>query len=163
MALGLVIAPVIQSYICLKKIYSALNQKPSAKTITIFIDLKKAFDTVDHKILRSKMKHYGVRDSPNKWFENYLNDREQFVAINGVESEKVKMVCGVPQGSVLGPLLFLLFINDLPNATEFLTLLFADDTTFQVSGVNTDQLFEIANSELGKSSVWFGAIECDIF
>ena len=103
------------------------------------------------------MKHYGVRDSPNKWFENYLNDREQFVAINGVESEKVKMVCGVPQGSVLGPLLFLLFINDLPNATEFLTLLFADDTTFQVSGVNTDQLFEIANSELGKSSVWFGA------
>ena len=140
-----------------EKIYSALNQKPSAKTITIFIDLKKAFDTVDHKILLSKMEHYGVRDSPNKWFENYLNDREQFVAINGVESEKVKMVCGVPQGSVLGPLLFLLFINDLPNATEFLTLLFADDTTFQVSGVNTDQLFEIANSELGKSSVWFGA------
>ena len=140
-----------------EKIYSALNQKPSAKTITIFIDLKKAFDTVDHKILLSKMEHYGIRNTSNKWFANYLNDREQFVAINGVESQKVQMVCGVPQGSVLGPLLFLLFINDLPNATEFLTLLFADDTTFQVSGVNIEQLFELANSELEKSSVWFRA------
>ena len=103
------------------------------------------------------MEHYGIRNTSNKWFANYLNDREQFVAINGVESQKVQMVCGVPQGSVLGPLLFLLFINDLPNATEFLTLLFADDTTFQVSGVNIEQLFELANSELEKSSVWFRA------
>ena len=101
------------------------------------------------------MEHYGIRGSSNTWFKNYLSEREQFVSINGVESETLKMVCGVPQGSVLGPLLFLLFINDLPNATDLLTLLFADDTTFQISGVNVNLLFESANSELEKASNWF--------
>ena len=139
------------------KIYNSLNQKPSGKTLTIFIDLKKAFDTVNHQILLDKMENYGVRDSANLWFKNYLNDREQFVFINGIESEKEKISCGVPQGSVLGPLLFLLFINDLPNATNFLTLLFADDTTFQVSGTDLNELFNIANVELEKSAVWFKA------
>ena len=140
-----------------EKIYSALNQKPAAKTLVIFIDLKKAFDTVDHSILLSKMDHYGIRDTSNLWFKNYLDSREQFVTINGSESERKKIVCGVPQGSVLGPLLFLIFINDLPNSTEFLTLLFADDTTFQITGGDIDQLFSMANSELEKSSVWFKA------
>ena len=79
------------------------------------------------------------------------------MSINGLESEKRKIFCGVPQGSVLGPLLFLLFINDLPNATNFLTLLFADDTTFQVSGLDLSELFNIANTELEKSAVWFRA------
>ena len=139
------------------EIYKALNQKPSGKTLTIFIDLKKAFDTVDHEILLKKMNIYGVRDSENLWYKNYLSDREQFVSINGIESGKQKMSCGVPQGSVLGPLLFLLFINDLPNATDFLTLLFADDTTFQVSDTDPNKLFNIANSELEKASVWFSA------
>ena len=138
-----------------EKIYSALNQKPSAKTLAIFIDLKKAFDTVDHNILLNKMEHYGIRNVANTWFQNYLDSREQFVIINGTESERKKIVCGVPQGSVLWPLLFLIFINDLPNASEFLTLLFADDTTFLISGVNIDDLFQLANCELEKSSVWF--------
>ena len=139
------------------KIYNALNQKPSAKTLTIFIDLKKAFDTVDHSILLQKLSHYGIRDTANLWFKNYLDDREQFVCINGINSERAKVKCGVPQGSILGPILFLIFINDLPNATDFLTLLFADDTTFQVSGQDLDQLFEHANSELQKSTIWFKA------
>ena len=139
------------------KIYNSLNQKPSLASLSIFIDLKKAFDTVDHNILLQKMDHYGIRGISNEWFQNYLADREQFVSVHGVNSETVKMVCGVPQGSVLGPLLFLLFINDLPNATEFLTLLFADDTTFQMSGLDLNTLFTNANLELEKASTWFRA------
>ena len=139
------------------KIYNALNQKPPAITLSIFIDLKKAFDTVNHEILLKKMEHYGVRGTSNVWFHNYLSEREQFVCLDAAQSDRNKITCGVPQGSVLGPLLFLIFINDLPNATEFLTLLFADDTTFQYSGVNLDTLFEKCNIELEKASVWFKA------
>ena len=139
------------------KIFNALNQKQPEKTLSIFIDLKKAFDTVDHKILLKKMDHYGVRGTSNTWFTNYLSNREQFVSLEGVRSDKNKIVCGVPQGSVLGPLLFLIFINDLPNATDFLTLLFADDTTFQLSSNNINILFEKCNSELEKAATWFKA------
>ena len=135
------------------EIYKALNKRPSGKTLTVFIDLKKAFDIVDHEILLQKLNNYGVRESANLWFKNYLDNREQFVIINGNESEKKKMICGVPQGSVLGPLLFLIFINDLPNATKFLTLLFADDTTFQMSDPDINKLFDNANSELEKAAV----------
>ena len=103
------------------------------------------------------MEFYGIRNKSNEWFKNYLADREQFVAINGINSNKMKTKCGVPQGSVLGPLLFLIFINDLPNATDLLTLLFADDTTFQVSGTNMQNLFDTANSELDKAAQWFKA------
>ena len=117
----------------------------------IFIDLKKAFDTVNHSILLLKLHHYGVRGKAYEWFQSYLSNRKQFVCVNGHESDSlhVPLTCGVPQGSVLGPLLFLLYVNDLPNASSLLTFhLFADDTNIYYSCKNLDDLELKLNHEL---------------
>ena len=81
----------------------------------IFIDLSKAFDTVNHEILLRKMEHYGIRGVALEWFRSYLSNRKQYVYLNGEPSQLENITCGVPQGSVLGPLLFLIYINDLPH------------------------------------------------
>ena len=94
----------------------------------IFIDLRKAFDTVNHNILLMKLEHYGIRESALLWFAAYLNKRKQFVSINGENSELRELSCSVPEGSILEPLLFLIYINDLPNISNKLDIfLFADD------------------------------------
>ena len=103
------------------------------------------------------MNHYGIRGTSNDWFHNYLCGRQQYVVINGTKSSLKSIQCGVPQGSVLGPLLFLIYINDLPSSEDFFTILFADDTTFQLSGNNMPSLFEKANTELAKAADWFAA------
>ena len=144
--------PIIQ---LMNKIYEGLNKKKSEYSLGIYLDLKKAFVTVNTEILLKKLNHYGFRNTSNTWFRNYLTNRTQFVCINGVCSLEKLLTCGVPQGSVLGPLLFLLYINDLPLATDFFTNLFADDTSFLMSSPDLDSLILSANNELAKASLWF--------
>ena len=121
----------------------------------IFIDLKKAFDTVNHQILLAKLEHYGVRGVLLDWFKSYLSGRKQFVCFNGESSDCKEILCGVPQGSVLGPLLFLLYINDLPNVSEKLKLfLFADDTNIYYESDDLRDLEKVVNQELKSLSLW---------
>ena len=93
-----------------------------------FIDLKKAFDTVDRGILCSKLEHYGIQQRSLAWFESYLHSRRQFGSVNGINSKIDEMEAGVPQGSCLGPFLFLFYINDLPHANSAVSM-YADDTS----------------------------------
>ena len=84
----------------------------------IFIDLLKAFDTVDRLIMLSQLTHYGISGNPLEWFQNYLSSRQQFVSINGESSNKLPVTCEVPHGSILGPLLFLIYINDISSVIK---------------------------------------------
>lgn len=143
------------------KISDALDQKKV--TLGLFIDLSKAFDTVNHDILLSKLEHYGVRGVALQWFKNYLSCRTQFVQYNGHSSSSSNIKCGVPQGSILGPLLFLLYINDLCKVSKVLDMiLFADDTNIFYSHQDPNYLMEIVNSELKKLTSWFQANKLSI-
>lgn len=144
--------PLIQF---LDKIYAGFNANRAEYTLGIFLDLKKAFDTVDHSILLKKLEHYGFKGITNYWFKNYLSNRTQCVSVRDTISTCKVISCGVPQGSVLGPLLFLLYINDLPNATLFFTSLFADDTGLLMSSPDLEFLIANANIELEKAACWF--------
>ena len=122
----------------------------------IFLDLSKAFDTVNHEILLNKLYYYGFRGIIYDWFKSYLNGRTQTTMIDSCISTKKQMVCGVPQGSVLGPLLFLLYINDIGMASSVLKFhLFADDTNILYADKSIKSLESVVNEELVKLHEWF--------
>ena len=117
----------------------------------VFIDLKKAFDTVDHSILLSKLNFYGFRGIINNWFSSYLRNRLQTTQIGQHVSDKVEITYGVLQGSILGPLLFLLYINDIQNCSDKLNFyLFTDDTNILYANKNLSGLQQTVNTELHK-------------
>ena len=121
----------------------------------IFLDFSKAFDTVDHEILLKKLYHYGIRGSAYDWFYSYLSDRKQYVTYNGFSSATKCVTCGVPQGSILGPLLFLIYINDRCGVCEYTTpILFADDTNLFCCGNYLGVMEKKVNSELTQISTW---------
>ena len=122
--------------------------------VGIFLDFKKAFDTVSHSILLKKLKKFGIDDISLKWFASYLNNRKQCVDVNGNISSSKNIDISVLQGSILGPILFLCFINDLPNCTILSSFLFADDTAVLASHKNIPELVNIVNSELQKITNW---------
>ena len=125
---------------------------------TLFIDLKKAFDTVNHTILLEKLHYYGFRGHCNDFIRSYLSNRKQFVHCNGTNSEIMNIDCGVPQGSVLGPTLFLLYVNDMYKCIEHEDLkLFADDTICSSSDKNLNNVFEKMRVNIGKMKQWFDA------
>ena len=124
-------------------------------TEMIFIDLKTAFDSVDHQILSDKMQFYGITGSAQKWFSSYLDNRKQYCRVNGTTSNVENIDIGVPQGSCLGPLLFLLYINDLPFALKKAkATMYADDTAISYASAKSEELDLVINEELSCIERW---------
>ena len=134
--------------------YLKYQQANNQITCGIFLDLKKAFDTVDHNILKKKLKIKGIRGLSYDLISSYLANRYQFTCVNSQKSNKNIINYGVPQGSILGPILFLLYINDLPKSSNLKTLLFADDTALFASSNNYVSLEKIINVEVKKIENW---------
>ena len=124
-------------------------------SLTVFMDLSKAFDTLDHSILLTKLKYYGIQDDELMWFSSYLTNRQQYVELDGISSELKPLFTGVPQGSILGPLLFLIYINDIPQSSQhFKYILYADDTTLSTTVQFRSATQIDINNELSNVHNW---------
>ena len=140
----------------LQTVERALHDQEYA--IGIFCDLSKAFDTLDHDILLKKLDHYGIRGKWHAWIKSYLSNRKQYVDMNGTLSNTEAITVGVPQGSILGPLLFLIYINDLPASLEqLIPVMFADDTNLIIKGKNLTELTSAINQDLKSLNDFFKA------
>ena len=133
----------------------SLNIDNSLLNGIIFIDLKKAFDTIDHGIILRKLECYGVDQRTLRWFSSYLSDRRQKCCVNGHLSEERFLTCGVPQGSIIGPLLFLVYINDLPSCLQNShPRMYADATSITIPGENSHELQTTMQGELSALNLW---------
>ena len=137
----------------LNYVTKALNENMFC--IGIFLDLRKAFDVCSHEILLKKLKKMGIRGTTFEWFKNYLLGRTQKVDINGHLSDACELSISVIQGSILGPILFLCYINDFWKCTTLFSVLFADDTACLAKGKTVAPLIDYANAELKKIANWF--------
>ena len=130
----------------------------------IFVDLQKDFNTVDHNILLAKLEHYGARAVTNDWFKSYLSDRRQFVFINGFNSDYAMLIHGVSQGSVLGPIIFLIYINDLNHAVKYCKVHhFADDTNLLHINTSARKLNRLLSLDMKYLSVWLNANKISLY
>ena len=151
-------------YAALELIDHIFNNLDNGKVpFSIFLDLSKAFDTLDHTILTQKLKHHGIKDCALKLLKNYLSNRKQYVELNNIKSEMSEIKTGVPQGSILGPLLFVIYVNDIYKASSILhAIIYADDTTLTAnlkdfSAKTKKDLENKINSEINKINIWLKA------
>ena len=132
------------------------NDKPTKNfSMSVFLDLSKAFDTINHGILLRKLENMGIRGITMRWFESYLSNRKQYMLFGGVSSSLQDICCGVPQGSILGPILFIIYMNDIPNCSNLPIYCFADDTTVISSSPSLEDLYRSMNTELNQLYEWF--------
>ena len=135
-----------------------VNMDRGLYNIVVLLDLKKAFGTVNHEILLSKFERYGFGKKAVALLCNYLTDPTQRCQLNGMLSDQRGITCGIPQGSILGPLLFIIYINDLPNCLEQATpRMFADDTSLTAVGKTLNEAEEIANKDLNNVKAWLSS------